>query len=132
MYDARAGAFAVIPGRHTKQLAQCDLGLARIVERERLWQIFFGEHFRVEAIGNLVARLLEHDAAGDARISLARGRHVGIRVPMRAAKILFEHQIPMSHDQQSAILTATLREIKCLLSLRIHAGQFPDLRGLFQ
>ena len=126
-------AFAVVAGGHAEQLPQRDVRAARVVERERLGQELLGEHLRVEAGGNLVAKFLEHDAAGDACVSLAGRGHVGVCVAARATEIFLEDEVAAPHDEQAAVGRAALADLVGAFQPRqVHAGLFADFLRVLQ
>ena len=132
MNNSRAVAFAVIPGSHTKELAEGDVRFARIIERKCFGQVLLREHLCLQPIGNRVTELLEHHATGDAGVSLASGGHVRVGVAMSSSKIFLENQIAAAHHQQTAILRASLREIEGLLQPgKFHARQLANRASLF-
>ena len=110
-----------------------DVGLARVVERQGLGQETFREDLGVEPFGDLVAEFPEHDAAGDAGVGLAGGRHVGVHVARRPAEVPLEHQVAPPHHEQAAVLAAPLGEgVGALQAVEVHAGLAADLPGVRQ
>src|SRR5260221_3770396 len=110
--DSRAGALAMIARGYAEQLAESDLGFPGLVQRECFRQVLLREHSGVQAVGNRLVKLLEHNPTGNAGVSLPGGGHVRVRVPVRPAKILLEYQIAVAHDEQAAILGTSLRELR--------------------
>ena len=91
---------------HGQQVAEFDVRLARVVQREGFGQVFLGEDLGFEPFGNLVVLLLEHDAAGDAGVRLADRGHRRQRFAIALAVIFLVDQIAVARHQQPAVLAA--------------------------
>ena len=120
-------------GSHGKQLAEGDFGFSRIIEREGFGQIFFRENFLIESIGEEIAFLMQHDAAGNARERLANRGHGGDGFAIAAAIIFLINQPAMAHYEQPAVLAGARGVFKRPIKLlSVHTRDLKDLGGILK
>ena len=113
-------------------MAEADVGLAWVAEREGFGQEFLGVDLGVEPIGKLGLELLQHDPAGDAREGLAGGGHVRIRVAVGLAVIPFEDEVTLAHHEQAPVvgIGPLGRPGRLLQASQIDAREGAGLRGV--
>ena len=130
--DAGGGAFAVVPGGHAQELAQGDLGFARVIKREGLWEEIGGVDFLVESVGEAFLFFVEEDAAGDAGVGLTGGGHVGVGVSAGLAEVFFKDEVAVADDEETAVGGggALHSGVGSVEAFEVHSGELADGIGV--
>ncbi|MEK0447379.1 MAG: hypothetical protein RLZZ399_2700 [Verrucomicrobiota bacterium] len=130
--DSWGSAFAVVPGGHAQELAQGDLGFARVIQGEGLGEEGGRVDLLVEAVGEEVLFFIEENAAGDAGVSLAGGGHVGVRVSAGLAEVFFKNEVAVADHEETSVggggaLHARVGSVE---AFEVHAGELADGIGV--
>lgn len=113
--------------RHAQELSEGDLGFPGIVEGECLREKLAGEDFGIEPLGDLVFKLLEHDATGDTREALARRGHIRVAHPARTPRVVLRDQPAAPDDHQARVGATALALLPRLLQPRlVHTRALPQ------